>query len=162
MFRARTGFPLNVLVAERAMGVPFANIFRPDLRLGEPVWLNDAASPAGRRLNPAAFASAGTFQQGGLGRNAIAGFGMSQLDLSLRRAITLSEGAAVEMRIEAFNVFNQANFSDPVRFLANPLFGEPASMLNLMLGTGTAGSGLAPMLQIGGPRSVQVALRFRF
>jgi hypothetical protein len=35
-------------------------------------------------------------------------------------------------------------------------------MLNLMLGTGSPGSGLAPMFQIGGSRSVQIALRFTF
>jgi hypothetical protein len=52
--------------------------------------------------------------------------------------------------------------ADPVRFVANPLFGEPASMLNLMLGSGTPASGLAPMLQVGGPRSIQVGLRLRF
>jgi hypothetical protein len=35
-------------------------------------------------------------------------------------------------------------------------------MLNLMLGTGSPGSGLAPMFQIGGSRSVEVALRISF
>jgi hypothetical protein len=35
-------------------------------------------------------------------------------------------------------------------------------MLNLMLGTGSPGSGLAPMLQTGGPRSVEAVVRIRF
>jgi len=35
-------------------------------------------------------------------------------------------------------------------------------MLNLMLGTGSPGSGLAPILQTGGPRSLQASLRFQF
>ena len=35
-------------------------------------------------------------------------------------------------------------------------------MLNLMLGTGSPGSGLAPMFQIGGARSVELAVRVSF
>jgi hypothetical protein len=66
------------------------------------------------------------------------------------------------LRIEAFNAFNRPNFADPVRFLSSPLFGTSTSMLNLMLGTGSPGSGLAPVYQSGGPRSVQVSLRLRF
>jgi hypothetical protein len=162
IFRARTGFPINVLNAERAMGVPFANIFRPDLISGTAIWTGDVNVPGGRRLNRDAFAARGAFAQGNLGRNAITGFGMSQMDLSVRRHFSFTERAGLEMRIEAFNLFNQANFADPARFLASPLFGEPASMLNTMLGTGTSGSGLAPMLQVGGARSIQLAARFRF
>jgi hypothetical protein len=57
---------------------------------------------------------------------------------------------------------NQANFADPVPFLVNPLFGQSVSMLNMMLGTGSPASGLAPMFQIGGARTVELALRVRF
>lgn len=56
----------------------------------------------------------------------------------------------------------QANFADPVRFLNSPMFGRSTSMLNLMLGSGNPGSGLAPLLQTGGARSFQAALRFHF
>jgi len=49
-----------------------------------------------------------------------------------------------------------------MRYLASPLFGQAGSMLNLMMGNGSPNSGLAPALQIGGPRSVQLALRLRF
>jgi hypothetical protein len=35
-------------------------------------------------------------------------------------------------------------------------------MLNLMLGTGSPGSGLAPVLQMGGPRSLQGTIKFQF
>ena len=66
------------------------------------------------------------------------------------------------MRLEAFNALNQANFADPVRYLSSPVFGQSTSMLNLMLGTGSPGSGLSPLLQNGGARSVQGTIRFRF
>jgi len=54
------------------------------------------------------------------------------------------------------------NFADPVRFRSSPLFGQSNSMLNLMLGTGSLGSGLAPVFQSGGARSLQIVMRFRF
>jgi len=161
IFRARSGFPINVLNAEHTIGLSFANAFRPNLT-GAPLWLNDGRAPNGRRLNPAAFAQAAGTTQGNLGRNTISGFGMSQFDLALRREFRLSEHKRLQFRVEAFNAFNHPNFGDPVRFLTSPLFGESASMLNLMMGTGSPGSGLSPVFQTGGPRSFQTVLRFRF
>jgi hypothetical protein len=35
-------------------------------------------------------------------------------------------------------------------------------MLNLMLGTGSPGSGMTPVFQSGGARSLQLSLRLRF
>jgi len=162
MFRARTGFPINVLNTEQYTGVSFENIFRPDLLLGQQVWISDASAPGGRRINPDAFLAVPNFQQGNLGRNALSGFGMSQLDLALRREFFRTERRSLQLRIEAFNALNHTNFADPVRFLSSPLFGQSSSMLNVMLGTGSPASGLAPIFQAGGARSLQVALRLRF
>ncbi|MFB3825344.1 MAG: TonB-dependent receptor domain-containing protein [Bryobacteraceae bacterium] len=148
--RARTGFPVPVLASQHYMGISFANAFRPDLVPGQPLWI-------GGRLNRDAFRAAPEETQGGLGRNVVTGFGMSQWDLALRR-----QWRAVEVRLEAFNVLNQAILADPIGYLASPLFGQPLSMLNLMLGTGSPASGLAPMFQSGGARSVQATVRLRF
>ena len=160
--RARSGFPITVLNSDHYMGLNFANAFRPNVLPGEPVWIAGAAAPAGRALNPAAFQPARPGVQGWLGRNAISGFGMSQVDLALRREFPWGDRHSVQFRVEAFNALNQASLADPVAFLNNPLFGQPVSMLNLMLGTGSPGSGLAPMFQIGGARSVQAGLRVTF
>lgn len=162
IYRARTGFPITVVNQEYAMGLSFSNAFRPNLLPGVPVWLQDSLAPGGRRLNPAAFQSTLPNVQGNLGRNSIAGFGMSQMDLAVRRDFRLSARQTLEMRAEAFNLLNHPNFGDPVRTLASPLFGQSTSMLNLMLGTGSPGSGLAPVFQSGGSRSVQLVLRLRF
>jgi len=160
IFRARTGFPLDVLDAETAFGVSYANLFRPNLVPGQPIWLSDPSAPGGERLNPAAFHAAGA--QGNLGRNTLTGFGMSQLDVALRRSFALSDRYSLDLRIEAFNALNRANLADPVRFLVSPLFGESTSMLNLMLGNGSPGTGLSPALQVGGARSLQAVVRFHF
>jgi hypothetical protein len=162
MFHARSGFPINVLDAEQFTGISFENVFRPSLVAGQPAWIADPNAPGGRRLNAGAFQAAPNLAQGNLGRNALTGFGMSQLDLSLRREFLVREQRSVQLRVEAFNALNHANFADPVRFLTSPLFGQSSSMLNFMLGTGSPGSGLAPIFQGGGARSVQIALRFRF
>jgi hypothetical protein len=160
MLRARTGFPITVLNAEHSLGIAFSNVFRPNRVGGQPLWINDPTVPGGRTLNTQAFQMVPG--QGNLGRNAIMGFGMSQIDLALRRDWRFAEKRTLQFRAEAFNLFNQVNFGDPVRFLSNPLFGQSPSLLNLMLGTGSPGSGLTPVLQSGGPRSVQLVLRFRF
>jgi hypothetical protein len=162
LWRARSGFPITVVQNEQYEGIPLANAFRPDLVYGVPLWLDDASMPGDRRLNPAAFALTNTAVQGTLGRNSIAGFGMSQIDLALRRDFRWHDRYGLQLRLEAFNATNHANFADPVRYLNSAVFGQSTSMLNVMLGTGSPGSGLAPILQTGGPRSLQGTLRFRF
>lgn len=162
MFRARTGFPITVLDAEQYQGIGYDNVFRPNYVFGQPVWISDASAPGGRRLDPNAFQAIPGGVQGNLGRNAFYGFGMSQFDLALRRELFRRERRSLLLRIEAFNALNHANFADPVQYLSGPLFGRSPSMLNLMLGTGSPASGLAPVFQAGGARSIQALLRFRF
>ncbi|MBV9507186.1 MAG: carboxypeptidase regulatory-like domain-containing protein, partial [Acidobacteriia bacterium] len=162
IFRARSGFPMTVLDAEQYNGIGLMNALRPDLVPGEPVWIAGTSAPGGETLNPKAFRAAPAGTQGDLGRNSIAGFGMWQIDLAVRREFRLADRRAIDVRVEAFNALNHANFADPVRYLDSPLFGQSTSMLNLMLGTGSPGSGLAPLLQTGGPRSLEAVLRFHF
>lgn len=162
LVRARSGFPVSVLLNEHYQGISLANAFRPDRILWQPIWLNDASAPGGKRLNRAAFQPANAGTQGTLGRNSIPGFAMAQVDLALRREFRLQDSKVIQVRLEAFNALNQANFADPVKFLSSAVFGQSTSMLNLMLGTGSPGSGLSPILQTGGPRSLQGTVRFRF
>jgi hypothetical protein len=160
--RARSGFPFDVAIVENAYGIGADNMVRPDLVASRPLWIEDASVPGGRRLNRNAFRSVPPTQAGSLGRNSIRGFGMSQLDVAVRKRWVLSEAASIQLRADVFNAFNKVNFADPVRFLSSGLFGEPASLLNMMLGSGSPNSGLAPALQSGGPRTLQLGLRARF
>ncbi|MDP8981741.1 MAG: TonB-dependent receptor [Acidobacteriota bacterium] len=166
VFRARTGFPINVLDSEQSQAISYENVYRPDLIGGLPVWISDPSAPDGRRINRDAFQPVNSVlgfpQQGNLGRNALSGRGMSQLDLAVRREFSLGEQRSLLLRVEAFNAFNHPNFADPIRFLSSPLFGQSTSMLNLMLGSGSPSSGLAPIFQAGGARSLQFVFRFKF
>ncbi len=161
ILRARSGFPLTVLESEQYTGLAFLNFPRPNY-LGGPVWVADASAPGGKRLDAGAFQVLKSGAQGDLGRNAVAGLGMWQIDAAVGREFRWREHLRLDARVEAFNALNHPNLADPVRYLDSPLFGQSTSMLNLMLGTGSPGSGLAPMLQSGGPRLFQATLRFWF
>jgi hypothetical protein len=164
---ARSGFPINVLDSDEFQGITYQDIYRPNLIGGVPVWISDPSAPGGRSINPAAFqaiplSGLGNGTQGNLGRNALTGFGMSQLNLAIQRDFLVKEQRSLQLRMEAYNALNHPNFADPIPYLASPLFGQSNSMLNLMLGTGSPASGLAPIFQAGGARSLRVVLRFRF
>ena len=152
--RARTGFPINVL-ADWPEG-------RANLVANQPLWIDDRNVPGKRRLNSAAFSAPPSGVPGTLGRNAIGGPGMWQFDLALQRQFRLSERAALQFRIEAFNLTNHPNFGSPNAELTVSPFGQPTSMLNQYLGAGGPASGLTPALQIGGPRALQLGVRLRF
>ena len=161
VFRARTATPVNVVQTTGVFTGDLVEALRPDLVVGVPLYLEDPKAPGGRRLNPAAFNTA-VGRQGSLGRNALRGFGLSQLDLAVRRQFALGESARVQVRAEVFNVFNHPNFGDPVNDLNSRLFGRSVQTLARSLGTGGVNGGLSPLYQVGGPRSVQLALRFSF
>ena len=167
ILHARTGFPITILDVEATTGLGLANAFRPDWVYGQPLWIADRSAPGGRTLNPAAVVAVPAplgqvGEQGTLGRNVPTGFGMWQLDMALKREFHIRERFGIQLRLDAFNALNHANFGDPVKFLDSPLFGRSTSLLNMELGTGSPGSGLAPALQTGSPREVQAAIRFHF
>ena len=159
---ARSGFPLTPLLSEQYVGIPLSNAFRPNLAPGQPLWIRDSSIAGGRKLNPAAFLPGKPGIQGLLGRNVLSGFGMWQIDLAVDREFRWKERLRLDLRVEAFNALNHPNFADPIIYWNSPVFGQSTSMLNMMLGTGSPGSGLAPEFQSGGPRSLQGSIRFRF
>lgn len=161
-FESRTGFPFDVTSTDRSIGLGSANTGRPNLVNGVPIWIDNKAVPGGRELNPAAFSPVGEFVNGTLGRNVLVGPGLFQIDASLRRQFRLFEAASLQLSVTAFNLFNRANFSNPVGYLGSPLFGQAASMQNLMLGSGTPTNGLTPIFQSGGPRTVEIDIKFSF
>jgi hypothetical protein len=166
LFSARTATPVNVVTGTTLFGI--GSTLRPDLVNGVPVYIEDPLVGGGRRINRNAFVVPPAGRQGTLGRNALRGFPMWQVDLALRRQFNLSERFIVQFRAEAFNLFNHPNFGDPgaratlTNSLTNPLFGQSTLMLGKSLGSGGIQPGLNPLYQIGGPRSMQFALKLKF
>ncbi len=162
ILRARSGFPIDVMSSQPALGQGFDNAGRPDLLPGVPQWLADSSVAGHRRLNPAAFRAPTAGVTGSLGRNVIAGNGLAQLDASLRREFPLFRQLSLEVSVNVFNVLNHPAFANPVPFLSSPYFGRPTSMQNLMLGSGTPNTGLPPLFQTGGARAGEFSFRFSF
>ena len=159
---ARTGFPFDVTTIDRSVGFGFDNSGRANLAAGEPLWIQNAAAPGGREINPAAFQIPTSDQNGSLGRNVLSGPGLFQTDASVRRQFRLYRGSSVETAISAFNLLNHPAFSNPVSYLGSALFGQSTSTTNLMLGSGSPTTGLTPLFQAGGPRTIELSLRFSF
>jgi hypothetical protein len=90
------------------------------------------------------------------------GFGATQLDLALQRQFHLTERVELRFRAEFFNIFNHPNFGSPNNSLTSPLFGQSTQTLANFLGSGGANGGFNPLYQIGGPRSIQLALKLQF
>ncbi len=135
---------------------------RPNLNPGVPIEIDGHQYPSGKILNRAAFTVVPPGQQGNFGRNVLRGFGAAQADVALQRQFRVTERVGLRFRLECFNVFNQANFGPPVFDLSSPLFGQSTQTLANSLGSGGANGGFSPLYQIGGPRSIQLALRLEF
>jgi len=120
--------------------------------------------PGGRAINPLAF----TPVDSGLGdtpRNFARGFDAVQMDLAVRRDFRIYERLKLQFRAEAFNVFNHPNFgminstcggTPGTPGCTNIQFGQAAATLANSLGV------LNPLYQTGGPRSMQLSLKFVF
>ncbi len=174
---ARSALPVDIF-AFTAVIDGLQTLARPNLIPGIPLYLDDPSAPGGRRFNntidPARPGCKGPFcpppagRQGTLGRNVMRGFPMSQVDFALRRQFSLGEQVTLQLRAEAFNIFNHPNFGDPgtngdgTSQLSNPLFGQSTQMLKTSLGTGGTSGGFSPLYQVGGPRSIQLALKLQF
>ena len=159
IIRARSATPVNVLSGRDPFGLGFTTVSRPDLVAGQPLYLENASFAGGKRFNPAAFDGVTPIaqgRQGTLGRNVLRAFSANQLDVALRRDFKLVESLNLQFRLDAFNLFNHANFANPTGILTSALFGRATQMLSSGLG------GMSPLYQIGGPRSLQLALKLQF
>lgn len=85
----------------------------------------------------------GTF--GNIGRNSLSGPGLTNFDFSIYREfpIPLREAMNLQLRAEAFNIFNHPNFSNPESQYGNSTFGRITSTM-------------------GDPRILQFAIKFAF
>ncbi|HXH07361.1 MAG TPA: TonB-dependent receptor, partial [Vicinamibacterales bacterium] len=95
-------------------------------------------------FDPAAFAEPAPFTFGNCPYNSVRGPGFKSMNLSLFRSVPFSGGRRLELRIEAFNVFNWVNFGFPGSNVSSPAsFGRIASTL-------------------GDPREMQFAVKLYF
>lgn len=191
-WNSRTGLPVNVLanrsdeiyfspsaakyyspssnlpadsyaVINAPLGLESVRAFRPDVVNGVTPYLKNRHGLTW--LNPAAFASplAGSF--GNLGRNALRGPGFAQLDLQLSRHFKVTEHAGLEAKVEAFNLFNHTNFSNPNPLLPDSTIDvQPGTAYNrdLAAGFGSLTSTVGRTIGLGTARQLQMSMRLDF
>ncbi len=150
---AHTGFPVNVTINRSASAVPDGNTNnqRPNLVPGVSLVPVGGATPSDWiNINAFQVPVAGTF--GDAPRDAARAPGLWQADLGLSKRIALKERYQLQLRAEAFNIFNRAQFGAPdPSFSDGPgEFGVITQPVNTTpIGTGT-------------PRQIQLALRLEF
>jgi hypothetical protein len=161
--QAQSGNPISI-VTNQTTFTGVNNALRPDL-IGDPTvigsptqWFaNSVCDPriAGSCTPSSVFAlpvsANGVFHFGNLGRNAILGPGFGNTDFSVIKNLRLAGDSRVQLRLEIFNVFDQANFGQPNRIAVagGTAFGV---ISNTRFPTGDSGSA----------RQVQLAAKFLF
>ncbi len=156
---------------------------RPDLVPGVPLYLYGPQYPGGKAFNntlatgacpdgsdrigpfcsPPSDVNGNAVRQGNLGRNALRAFGATQWDFAVHRDFPIHESLKLQFRAEMFNVLNHPNFGPPDGNLSDSQFGLSTQMLGQSLGGQNSNNGgFTPLYQIGGPRSIQLALKLIF
>jgi len=136
IFRARSGNPMNIY---QASGIQNS---RPDYNGGDPVlsdWRNTL-----QYFNKAAFASVptspmtqATLRPGNLSPFLLRGPASWVVDMAIAKNFRITETKRLQIRADAFNVFNHVNYNDPDNGSLNATFGK------------ILGAGLARIGQIG-------------
>ena len=83
-----------------------------------------------RFLNPLAFAIPAAGTLGTSQRNSIRGPGTKNVDMALTRLFRFSNGQSIEVRAEAFNVFNWFQWGQPATARNSATFGQITSAVN--------------------------------
>ena len=95
-----------------------------------------AARTAQQWFNTSCFSLPAPFTFGNSRRNTVLAPGYGDVDMTLQRTATLSNGVRFQVRWDVFNVFNRANFDVPNRIAFTPNFGrifsaQPARQMQL-------------------------------
>jgi hypothetical protein len=157
----RTGTPLTVFVQRNRSRSQWNPSLGPGLGLDRPSmapgFTHESAVRGGPNayFDPRAFVLAPAGTLGNLGRGALLGPNLRNVDLSLLKDLRwsrLGEAGFVQLRVEAFNAFNRPNFGIPsLLAFAGDRDDEPAlSSLGLVRNTVTSA------------RQIQLGLRIRF
>jgi hypothetical protein len=161
---AQTGRPIPIVTSNDTSG-RFNFHQRPDLVPGVDPILDDWGPESGY-LNPFAFRQPADGTFGDLGRNAIYGPGYWNVDFSVTKLTRLTERVSLELRAEAFNVFNHPNFALPSGTIV-PAYRATGSVRTFVPPAGiiTQTPDVAqgnPGLGGGGPRVIQFGARLVF
>lgn len=160
---ARTGTPLNITYSRSSSSIAtgYTTNARPNLVPGVSL-----TPPGGRTIrgttedwiNPNALtAVTDPDSYGDTPRNLIRGPGLWQNDLGISKRIPLTERAQLQLRCEAFNLFNRAQYSLPLEEDWLPPTATTAASIEPQVSTAST-----TPIGTGTPREIQFALRLEF
>jgi hypothetical protein len=129
---------------------------RPNLAKSGPLAQNNGNSDSA--FDTSWFAPALAGRVGTSGRNQYYGPGLQNLDVAAAKVFRVSEAGQLQLRADFFNLFNHTNFANPVSDMSNANFGRITQTLGSAVSPATGTTGGAT----GGPRIVQVSMRFQF
>jgi hypothetical protein len=110
----------------------------------------------------------GTRHFGNEGRNSLIGPHFRQFDFSIFKDTAITERIKLELRFEAYNLFNHPNFANPYlpAFIADAAangVGTDGRSIGALRLTATGDVGIGyPFLGSGGPRGLQIAAKISF
>jgi hypothetical protein len=122
IYRVQTGAAFTV-VSGRDNTLNLQGNQRPN-QIGNPVVDNPTPDVW---FNKAAFVANGPGEYGTTGRNSLRGPGTWNIDMALTRKFTIKEAQNLELRAEAFNLFNHTRLGLPVSNLTSSDFGRVRS-----------------------------------
>lgn len=162
------GVVQTTAVVNNPYGGAFRNNRRPDVVLGVDPFLK--TSDRRYILNPAAFAVPQPGQFGNLGRYALHGPGLTQIDFTVHKQFRITERQNLEFRAEMYNIFNRANFANPPAVLSNSLGtgnnqlqpGQSYTSAAAGSAFGIANSTVSKDVGLGAQRQIQFSLRYNF
>ena len=97
------------------------------------------------------------------GRNQYYGPGLQNYDFAAAKNFPLwarlGEQTRLQFRADFFNLFNHANFANPVGNMSNANFGKITQTVGTAVQSGALSTTAGPM---GGPRLIQLSLRLQF
>jgi len=121
----QSGPPFTVVTAANTTNAFPAGPLRPNL-VGEPTLPSDQQTLS-HWFNTAAFVNPALFAFGNSPRSVLRGPGIATTDLTLEKSIALTNAVRFDLRVEAYNLFNRANFNLPGLTLGAADFGTISS-----------------------------------
>lgn len=158
--QARSGNPLTVFVVRNRSRSQWSPSLSPGVGLDRPSFApgftaqTAVTGDPNAYFNPAAFVLQPAGTLGNVGRGALIGPNLRTFDLSALKSVhwsRLGDSTRIQLRIEAFNIFNRANFSVPSLLALSGVDNEaPLSTLGRIRSTVTSS------------RQIQLGLRITF
>jgi hypothetical protein len=122
-FTAQSGAPFTVNIASDQANIGAGPAQRPNITSNP----NNGPKTPQEWFDTSAFVLPALFTFGNAPRNAVIGPGLAEFDLTLQKELLVREAVRLQLRAEAYNLFNHPNFNIPNRTAFTANFGQISS-----------------------------------